>query len=141
MSTLDTATHEPAARTSDGGRLLRRALRLDAAASGALGVVSLAAAPALVDLLGPPAPVLVGVGAFLVVFAAGLLVLAARPVVPRPAAWTVVLGNAAWVGGSVLATLVAGSSLTGLGVAVVLAQAAAVAVFADLQWLGLRRMR
>ncbi|MBW0089133.1 hypothetical protein I4I73_07465 [Pseudonocardia sp. KRD-184] len=141
MSTLDTATHDSATRTSDGGRLLRRALRLDAAASGALGVVSLAAAPALVDLLGPPAPVLVGVGAFLVVFAAGLLVLAARPVVPRPAAWTVVLGNAAWVAGSVLATVVAGSSLTGLGVAVVLVQAAAVAVFADLQWLGLRRMR
>lgn len=141
MSTLDTATHDPAVRTSDGGRLLRRALRLDAVASGALGVVSLGAAPALVDLLGPPAPVLVGVGAFLVVFAAGLLVLAARPVVPPPAAWTVVLGNAAWVAGSVLATLVAGSSLTGLGVAVVLAQAAAVAVFADLQWLGLRRMR
>ncbi|QJY45701.1 hypothetical protein [Pseudonocardia broussonetiae] len=136
MSTLDTA----ATRTSDGGRLLRRALRTDAAASGALGVLALAAAPALVDLLGPPAPVLVGVGAFLVVFAAGLLVLAARPVVPRPAAWTVVLGNAAWVAGSVLATVVAGPSLTGLGVAVVLAQAAAVAVFADLQWLGLRRM-
>ena len=139
MSTLDTAATRTTTRTSDGGRLLRRALRLDAAASGALGVVSLAAAPALVDLLGPPAPVLVGVGAFLVVFAAGLLVLAARPVVPRPAAWTVVLGNAAWVAGSVVATVVAGSSLTGLGVAVVLAQAAAVAVFADLQWLGLRR--
>lgn len=135
MSTLDPA----ATRTSDGGRLLRRALRTDAAASGALGVLALAAAPALVDLLGPPAPVLVGVGAFLVVFAAGLLVLAARPQVPRPAAWAVVLGNAAWVAGSVLATVVAGSSLTALGVAVVLAQAAAVAVFADLQWLGLRR--
>ncbi|WP_226363534.1 hypothetical protein [Pseudonocardia abyssalis] len=127
------------ARTSDA--FLRLALRIDAAASGALGVLSLAAAPLLVDVLGPPAPVLVGVGAFLVVFAAGLLVLASRRSIPRPAAWTVVLGNAGWVVASVLAVVLGGEALTGLGVAVVLVQAVAVAVFADLQWLGLRRMR
>jgi len=135
--TSTTGTRTP---TRDGGRLLRRALRLDAAASGALGALSLAAAPALVGLLGPPAPVLLGVGAFLVVFAAALFVLAARPSIPRPAAWTVVVGNAGWVVASVAAAVPGASVLTGLGIAVVLAQAAAVAVFADLQWLGLRRM-
>lgn len=131
MSTTVTATD----------RTLRLALRLDAAASGALGVLGVAAAPLLADLLGPPAPVLFGVGAFLVVFAASLLLLASRPVIDRALAWTVVLGNAAWVIGSVVATIAGWNALTGLGVAVVLAQAAAVAVFADLQWLGLRRMR
>ncbi|WP_218030294.1 hypothetical protein [Pseudonocardia hydrocarbonoxydans] len=136
-STTGSRTSAP---TRDGGRLLRRALRLDAAASGALGVAALAAAPALAGLLGPPTPVLLGVGAFLALFAAGLLVLAARPAIPRPAAWTVVLGNAGWVAASVATAVLAAPVLTGLGVAVVLAQAAAVAVFADLQWLGLRRM-
>lgn len=134
---MTSTTATPAPTTTSG--LLRTALRLDAAASGALGVLSLAAAPVLTDVLGPPVPVLVGVGAFLVVFAAGLLVLAARRPIPRPAAWTVVIGNAGWVVASVLAAVLGASALTGLGVAVVLVQAAAVAVLADLQWLGLRR--
>lgn len=127
------------ASTTDRARLLRLVLRVDAAASGALGLAGLAAAPLLSGLLGPPVPVLVGTGAFLAVFAGGLLVLASRPEIPRPAALTVVVGNAAWVLGSVAAVL-GWEALTGLGVAVVLAQAAAVAVFADLQWLGLRRL-
>lgn len=136
-----TATR-PASAT-DRARLLRLVLRVDAAASGALGLAGLAglaAAPLLSGLLGPPVPVLVGTGAFLVVFAGGLLVLAARPGIPRPAAVTVVAGNAAWVLGSVSAVVLGWEALTGLGVVVVLAQAAAVAVFADLQWLGLRRL-
>ena len=126
-------------RTSDGGRLLRLALRIDAAASGALGVAGVVAAPALSDLLGPPAPLLFGVGVFFVVFALALLVLAARPSIPRAAARTVVVGNGLWVVGSVVATVAGWNALTAPGVGVVLAQALAVAVFADLQWLGLRR--
>lgn len=135
-----TALSATPARTADGGRLLRLALRIDATASGALGVLGVAAAPLLADLLGPPASVLFGVGVFFVVFAAALLVLASRRTIPRPAAWTVVIGNAAWTVGSVVATIVAAGTLTGLGVGIVLAQAAAVAVFADLQWMGLRRL-
>ncbi|GAA3250018.1 hypothetical protein GCM10017691_61510 [Pseudonocardia petroleophila] len=135
---MTTSTASTAPTTSDAP--LRLALRIDATASGALGVLALAATPLLVDLLGPPAPVLVGVGAFFVVFAAGLLVLAARRRIPRPAARTVVVGNAAWVVASVLVAVLAGQVLTGLGVAVVLVQAGAVAVFAELQRRGLRRM-
>ncbi|HXV94031.1 MAG TPA: hypothetical protein VD813_12075 [Pseudonocardia sp.] len=127
--------------TPDGGRLLRLALRLDAGASGLLGVLAVVAAPALATLLGPPSAVLVGVGAFLVVFAAGLLVLAARAVMPPAAVRVVVVGNLAWSVASVVAVVAGWSVLTGLGVAVVLAQALAVTAFADLQWLGLRRTR
>lgn len=126
-------------RTSDGGRLLRLALRVDAAASGALGLAGLLAAPRVADLLGPPAPLLFGVGAFLVIFALSLLVLAARPEIPRPAGRLVVIGNGAWVAASVVAVVIGWEALTALGVGVVLAQALAVAVVADLQWLGLRR--
>jgi hypothetical protein len=129
------------AAVRDGGRLLRFALRLDAAASGALGVVALAAAPPLAGLLGPAAGALRGVGAFLIAYALALVLLAARESIPRAGAWTVVLGNTAWALGSVGAVVAGRETFTVLGVAVVLAQAAAVAVFADLQWLGLRRAR
>ena len=125
----------------DGGRLLRFALRLDAAGSGALGLVGLAAAAQLADPLGMTTAGLLWTGAFLVTYALALVLLAARPVIPRTAAWTVVLGNAAWVLGSLGAAVAGRDTFTALGVAVVLAQAAAVAVFADLQWLGLRRAR
>jgi hypothetical protein len=125
----------------DGGRLLRFALRLDAAGSGALGLLGLAAATPLADLLGTTAGGLLGTGAFLVGYALALVLLAARPVIPRAGAWTVVVGNSLWVLGSIGAVVAGRDTFTALGVAVVLAQAAAVAVFADLQWLGLRRAR
>lgn len=127
------------ARSADPAALLRLALRLDAVASGALGVLGLAAAPLLTDLLGPAMPVLRGIGAFLVVYAAGLALLAARAAIPRPLGLAVVLGNSAWVLGSVVAVVAGWGVLTTLGVAAALAQAAAVAGFAVLQWAGLRR--
>jgi len=134
-------TLSPTPARVDGGSLLRLALRLDAAASGALGMLGLAAAPLLTDLLGPSTGLLWWLGAFLVGYAAALVLIATRPTIPRPAGWTVVGGNAAWVAGSVLTTAAGWTSLTSLGVAVVLAQAAAVAGFAGLQTLGLRRIR
>lgn len=119
--------------------LLRPLLRLDAAASGALGVAATAGAGVLDTLLGLPADLLRGVGVFLVVYAVGLLVLAARPRSPRPAVWVVVLGNSAWVLASLGLAVGLWSSLTVLGIVVVLAQAGAVTVFADLQYAALRR--
>lgn len=118
--------------------LLRPVLRLDAAASGALGVAA-AGAGVLDTLLGLPADLLRGVGVFLVVYAVGLVVLAARPRIPRPAMWLVVLGNSAWVLASLGLAVGLWSTMTVLGLVVVLAQAGAVAVFADLQYAALRR--
>lgn len=139
MTTL-THTVRTLVTTRDDGRFLRLALRLDAAASGALGVVSLVAAPAVSDLLGASPGAFRAVGAFLVVYAAGLAALAGLRTIPRPAAWTVVVGNLAWaLATGVLAFAV--HDLTTLGTLVVLAQALAVAGFADLQWVGLRRSR
>jgi hypothetical protein len=129
------------AAVRDGGRLLRFALRLDAAGSGALGLLGLAAATPLADPLGTTVGALRGTGAFLVGYALVLVLLAARPAIPRAAAWAVVIGNTAWVLGSIGTAVAGRDTFTALGVAVVLAQAAAVAVFADLQWLGLRRAR
>jgi hypothetical protein len=81
----------------DRGRLLRRSLLLDAVASGALGVLLVAAGPALDDLLGIPVAVLMPVGLFLVAYAALLWILGARRHLPTPASWAVVVGNLLWV--------------------------------------------
>jgi len=126
------------ATTADGGRLLRIALRVDAVASGGLGLVALAGAPLVSGVVGAPEGALRGVGGFLVVFAIALLALAARPTMPVPLVWAVVVFNLVWVAASaVVAVLV---PLTVLGTVLAVVQALGVAVFADLEWLGLRRM-
>jgi hypothetical protein len=122
------------APVTDAQRGLRTVLRLDAVASGALGVAAATGAGVLDTLLGLPGGLLLGVGVFLVAYAVGLVVLAARPAIPRPATWVVVLGNSAWVLASLGLAVGAWEQLTVLGAVVVLAQAAAVAVFADLQY-------
>ena len=131
----------PLAGTGDGGRLLRRSLQLDAAASGALGVLLAAGGAFLDDLLGIPAAVLVPVGGFLLAYAAGLWLLGSRPRLSRPAVRVVVAGNLLWVAASVVAAIAGWWSPTALGVGFVLVQAAAVVVFAELQLSGLRRAR
>lgn len=139
MTTM-TQTVRTLVSTRDDGGFLRLALRLDAAASGTLGVAALLAAPALSDLSGLGTGALRGIGVFLVAYAAALVLLAALRVIPRPAAWAVVAGNLAWaVGTGVLAFTV--HDLTTAGTVLVLAQALAVTAFADLQWVGLRRSR
>ena len=121
--------------------LLRRALLVDAIASGSMGLAFSIASRPLSELLGFPAPALFWVGLFLVAFAGFLIWLARRPQVSRPLVAAIVAGNLLWVVGS-LALLPAGLvELTGLGVGVVLGQAAAVAVFAAVEYGGLRQLQ
>jgi hypothetical protein len=122
-------------------RLLRRSLLLDAAASGALGVLLAAGGAVLDGPLGIPAAVLVPVGGFLVLYAAALWLLGSRPRLSRPAVKMVVAGNLVWVAASIVAAAAGWWSPTTLGTVLVVAQAAAVALFAELQVTGLRRAR
>ena len=122
-------------------RPLRLALRLDAAASGAVGVLLAVGGALLDDPLGIPAAVLVPVGGFLLAYAAGLWLLGSRPRPSHPAVRVVVAGNLLWVAASVVAVVAGWWSPTGAGTAFLLLQAAAVAVFAELQVTGLRRAR
>jgi hypothetical protein len=126
---------------TDSAALLRLALRLDAVASAALGVLAVAAAPVLDDLLGIPAALLWPVGVFLLGYAGLVWAVAARVPISRRLAWAVVGVNLLWIVESVAAVALGWLSPTGWGTAVVLAQAAAVAVLADLQYTGLRRLR
>lgn len=118
---------------------LRAALVLDAAASGAAGIVMLAGAGMLAPLLGLPAGLLAAAGAALLPFALAVGLLARRTAPPRGLAWAVVAVNEAWVVASIVLLLGGWVTPTALGVAFVLAQAAVVAAFAVLQALALRR--
>lgn len=135
-----TDQNEAIGRAAGGTALpsLRAALALDAAASGAAGVVMLAGAGMLAPLLGLPATLLTVAGAALLPFALAVGLLA-RQAPPRGLAGAVVAVNEAWVVASVVLLLGPWVAPTALGVAFVLAQAGIVAVFALLQAQALRR--
>lgn len=130
------------ARTHTGrAGLLRRALQLDAAASGLLGIVLVAASGPAGRLFDLPATPLLGYGAVLVVWAAVVGWLGTRAEIPRRGAVAVIVLNLLCAIDSVVLLVTGWIEPNGLGVAFVLAQTAAVLIFAELQYAGLRRLR
>lgn len=119
--------------------ILRLALIADAVASGATGHLMLVGAGFLAGLLGLPLELLRYAGLALLPFVAFVAFVGTRAEISRAAVWAIILVNAAWVAGSVALLLSGWVAPTFLGYAFVLAQAAAVAVLAELQWIGLRR--
>jgi hypothetical protein len=119
--------------------ILRAALGADAVVSGATGLLMLSAAGSVDGLLGLPAGLMRYAGASLIPFAALVGYLAGRQQVPGAAVWAVIVYNALWALDSVLLLLGGWVAPTALGIAFVIGQAAAVALFAQLQYLGLRR--
>jgi hypothetical protein len=67
--------------------------------------------------------------------------MARRAELPAWSVWLVIGGNLVWTADSLLLLVSGWVAPTGLGMAFVAAQALAVAGFAALQWLGLRRSR
>jgi hypothetical protein len=113
--------------------LLRLALKLDGAGAFGMGVLAL-----LVDApLGLPRSLEIGLGVFLVALGVGILGLSTRPV--RQLVGVVVLVNTVWVLDSLLSSFAGWFPVTGLGVVVILAQAAVVAGVTVLEVVGLRR--
>src|SRR5262245_1629899 len=122
-------------------KLLRFALRLDSAASAGLGLVMLALSAKLDDWLGTPTAFTVGVGVFLLVWAAALAMLSARQTIAASAVWTVIVLNVVWIGASLLVAFGSAFDLTAWGVALAALQALPVLLFIDLEYLGLRRVQ
>ncbi|MFH0515811.1 hypothetical protein ACHBTE_01340 [Streptomyces sp. M41] len=125
------------ARTSDPQTVLRRFLALDAMVTGANGLAYLAVSGPLGRLLGVDSGLLLGLGAFLVAYAAGVAALAARA---RPAAFpvrAVIEANLAWSVLS-LAALALWLSPTTTGAVWTVLQALTVAGFAALQHAALK---
>ncbi|MFI7411906.1 hypothetical protein ACIBU0_24885 [Streptomyces sp. NPDC049627] len=125
------------ARTTDPQTVLRRFLALDAVVTGVNGLAYLAASGPLGRLLGVGPALLLGLGVFLAVYAAGVGLLASRA---RPAAFpvrAVIEANLAWAALSVVA-LAVWLSPTAAGAVWTVLQALTVAGFAGLQWAALR---
>ncbi|MEQ8450245.1 MAG: hypothetical protein RIB97_11220 [Nitratireductor sp.] len=117
---------------------LRNALYLDAAVSGAAGLLMAGGAGLLSPLLGLPQPLLLWAGLVLIPFVAMLVFTARKERVPRLLMIDIVALNALWVAAS-FGMLVAGLVEPNLlGVAFIAAQALAVAGFAELQAAALR---
>src|SRR4051794_5702563 len=118
---------------------LRRAIQADAIFSGVSAVLLTFGAGELARLLSLPEALLRETGLFLVAYAALVGWLGTRPLIPRPLVWIVVAGNAAWALASV-ALLFSGWVVPNLlGEMAVAMQAIAVGLFAELQYVGLRR--
>ncbi|MBL8690620.1 MAG: hypothetical protein JNL04_16070 [Rhodospirillaceae bacterium] len=116
---------------------LRRALLADAVASAGTGVLMAFGAGLLTSLLGLPEMLLREAGIFLLPYAAFVGWMGTRARLPEGLVWLVIVGNALWTVASI--ALFVWTQPTALGYAFVLGQAVAVGVFAELQYMGLKR--
>lgn len=116
---------------------LRRALLADAVASAATGLLMATGAGVLDGLLGLPTLLLREAGILLLPYALLVGWLGTRARLPEAVVWAVILGNVAWTAASLgLFVLLAP---TALGYAFVIGQAVVVGLFAELQYIGLKR--
>ncbi|MFF5157607.1 hypothetical protein ACFY3N_15360 [Streptomyces sp. NPDC000348] len=125
------------ARTVEPQRMLRRFLALDAVVTGANAVGYLALSGPLGRFLGAGSGLLLGLGAFLAGYAAGVGLLAARPHPPAAGVRIVVEANLAWAAVS-LAALALWLTPTAAGAVWTVLQALTVAGFALLQHRALK---
>jgi hypothetical protein len=118
---------------------LSRALLADAVFSGVSAAGLTLGASLLAPLFNLPEALLHETGLFLVAYAALVGWLGTRVSVPKPLVLIVIAGNAAWTLGSIALLFSGAVSPNLLGEIVVVAQAIATGVFAELQYIGLRR--
>ena len=117
---------------------LRRVLLLDAAASGATGLLLFAGGQALADITGLQPAFAGPVGLFLIGYALAVAWVGVRRTLHAGLVWAVVALNLAWTVESVLSVGGGHLDVTPLGLAFVIAQALAVAGFAALEIVGVR---
>ena len=126
-------------RIASSPHFLRNVLLADALSCIACGALQAGFTGQLASLFQMPPALLQATGWFLLVYAALVCWIALRKPIPRALVWLLVAGNAGWAL-ACIALLASGAvAPTTLGTAWVLAQAATVAVLAELQWTALRR--
>ena len=126
---------------SNPATFLRRVLAFDALSCAGMGVVMLAGTSLAAPLLGLPEAMLEGAGVVLLVFAAFLAWLASRETPPAAGVWAVIIVNAIWVVDSLLVAAGNWAQPTTLGIVFVVGQALIVATLAELEYVGLKRLR
>jgi len=120
-------------------QFLRRALLADAVFSGIAAVVLTLDASALAPLLDLPEALLRETGLFLIAYTALVGWLGTRQTMPKVLVAIVIAGNIAWTIGNIALLFSGAVTPNLLGEAFVVAQAIATGVFAELQYIGLRR--
>ena len=118
---------------------LKRVLTIDALMTGATALLLVLAAGVLARLLGVPEPLLRYAGIALVPFVVFVAIIARRPSVSRATVLTIIGLNVAWVAASVWLLLGGRIQPNAFGYAFIIVQAVAVALFAEIQYVGLRR--
>ena len=119
--------------------LLRRALFADAIFSGVSALGLTFGAAAFASLFSLPEVLLRETGLFLIAYTALVGWLGSRSSVPKALVILVVVGNSAWTIASIVLLLSGVVSPNIAGGLMVVAQAIATGVFAELQYVGLRR--
>ena len=120
-------------------RFVRNVLLADAGVSAAAGAVMVFGGTALQSLLGLPGALLLPAGLFLFGYAAALGWLSRRERLPRLVLWALVLGNVVWAIECGVIAFGGSHAPTALGQAFLAVNIVAVLVFADLQFICLRR--
>ena len=120
-------------------QFLRRALLADAVFSGIAAMVLTLDAGALAPLLALPEALLRETGLFLIAYTALVGWLGTRQTMPKILVAIVIAGNIAWTVASIALLFSGAVTPNLLGEVFVAAQAIATGVFAELQYIGLRR--
>jgi hypothetical protein len=118
---------------------LRRVLLLDASTCLITGMLMLTASGTVERLLAIPAPLSRVLAVVLLIFGGLVAWVGTRRHLMRSAVWAIVTLNALWAVESLLTLAFGWLDPNALGRAFIIVQAVAVAVIAELQFIGLRR--
>jgi hypothetical protein len=121
-------------------RFLRNVLLVDAATCVVTGLLMTFGAGLLAGLTQLPPELLRSAGISLFPIAAFIAFVATRAELPRTGVWLVILGNAVWVAASLWVIFGGAINPNALGYAFVAVQALAVAVLAELEFTGMRKL-
>jgi len=125
--------------TTNPTRFLRTVLLADAATCLATGWLLAFGADFVSGITRIPAGLSFYAGVALLPIGAFIALVATRLLTP-PAVWLVIVGNLGWVAASIWLLAEGGAGANALGMGAIGLQAFAVAVLAELEWMGLRRM-
>jgi hypothetical protein len=120
---------------------LKKAIAADAVVSGAAGLAMMVGSTFLPALLGLPAELLFWAGLALVPFVIELVLILRMKQVPPLFIHALIAINLAWVAASLYVAFGPAFAPNLFGKVFVVAQAAVVAIFAELQIIGLKRAR
>jgi hypothetical protein len=128
------------ARAAESDGFARLALKLDAVVTGLNGIAYLALATVLDSFFGVTTGVQYPVGAFLLLYALGVLAIGTRKEINRTGLTTVIAANLLWFVLSLVVVISDALSPTGAGAVWIVLQSLVVGGFAALQYIGLKRL-